>query len=145
MPYNILSIPGGTTRYDDCPRISVTGGGNTSVSVTVTYHAALVPPGTRATLGEVVFSDVLEIRWIDCDVSYEEYSQHEDDYEFGLIEVLDSAYIETMASRGVYRDRPGNRIRGNPEAAVRHFRMGFDKWGDLNVIATKFSVRELVE
>lgn len=145
MAHSELRIPGETTRYDDCPKVVMTGGGNTSVTVTVTYHAALAPPGTRATLGEVAFLNVLEIRWIDCDASYEEYPQHEDDYEFGLIEILDSAYIETMASRGVYHDHPGNRIRGNPEDSVRHFRMGFDKWGELNVIATGFSVRMLDE
>lgn len=145
MAYKIIGIPGDTTQFEDCPKISITGGGNTSLSVTVTYNAALEAPGTRPTLGEVVFSDVLEIRWIESDALYEEYPQHEGDYEFGLIEVLDSAYIETMASRGPCRDYPGNRIRGNPEAAVRHFRMGFDDWGELNVIATEFSVRELVE
>jgi hypothetical protein len=147
MTHRIISIPGESTRYENCPRIAITGGGNTSLSVSVTYSAAPRPHADAPrTLGEVVFSGVLEFRWIDADASYEEYPQHEDAFEFGLIEILDSAYIETMVSRGSGRDQPpGHRISGIPEASVRHFRMGFDDWGELNVIATELSVRALVE
>lgn len=45
----------------------------------------------------VVFPDVLELRWIEHDAAYEEHPQHEEDFEFGLIEILDSAYVEVMA------------------------------------------------
>src|SRR5687768_3117220 len=111
MTHQMIAIPGETTRFEDCPQVTFTGGGNTSVTVTLTYHAAAAPPGVRPVFGEITFSDVLEFRWIENDVLYEEYPQHEEDYEFGLVEILDSAYIETMAARGGWRDHAGIRIR----------------------------------
>lgn len=144
MAHKILPIPGQTTRYEGCPRLVVAGGGNTSLSVTVAYHASEITADQTILLGEITFSDVLEFRWIEHDAAYEEHPQHEDDYDFGLIEIQDSAYIETMASRGGWREHAGTRIRGRPESEVRHFRMGFDEWGTLDVIATAIAMSSKV-
>jgi len=140
MAYQQVSIPGETTQFDDCPQLVITGGGNTSLSVTVTYHASEIAADHTILLGEITFSDVLEFRWIENDVAYEEHPRHEDDYDFGLIEIQNSAYVEMMASRGGCRDLTGARIRGRPESEVRHFRMGFDEWGTLDVLATKIAM-----
>lgn len=144
MAYQVLQFPGQTTRYEDCPQLAVAGGGNASLSVTITYHASAIAADQTILLGEITFSDVLEFRWIEYDAAYEEHPQHEGDFEFGLIELQNSAYIETMASRGRWREYPGERIRGLPEAGVRHFRMGFDEWGTLDVIATKIAMSSTV-
>jgi hypothetical protein len=137
MTYRVLPIPGQTTQFEGCPQVTFVGGGHTSVSIMITYHASEISPDLGVQIGEVTFSDVLEFRWIENDVGYEEHPQHEDDYDLGLIEILDSAYIETMAARGGGREHAGIRIRGRPESEVRHFRMGFDEWGTLDVIATR--------
>lgn len=140
MAHKVLEIPGQTTQLDGGPQVTVAGGGNTSMSITVSYHASEISPDLTVQIGEITFSDVLEFRWIDSDAAYEEHSKHEDDYEFGLIEILNSAYIEMMASHGGWREYAGTRIRGQPESQVRHFRMGFDEWGTLDVIATSIAM-----
>jgi hypothetical protein len=145
MTHRVIQIPGGTTRFENRPQVTFAGGGNTSVSVTVIYRATERTQDVPPTLGEIVFADVLEFRWIEHDVSYEQYTEHEEDYAFGLIEILDSVYIETMAARGGGRDYVGERIRGQPENLVRHFRFSADEWGSLNIIATKISIRQLGE
>jgi hypothetical protein len=144
MVYKILPIPGQTTQYEDCPQLVIVGGGNTSLSVTVDYYASEIAADQTILLGEITFSDVLEFRWIESAAAYEEHPQHESDYDFGLIEIQNSAYIETMASRGGWRDHTGTRIRGRPESEVRHFRIGFDEWGTLDVIATKIAMSSKV-
>jgi hypothetical protein len=143
MTHRVLEIPGGSTRFENCPEVSFTGGGNTSVSVTVTYRATERTDASGPRRGQLVFSDVLEFRWVEANVGYEAYPQHEEDFAFGLIEILDSAYVETMAAHGGGRDYPGERIRGQPESLVRHFRFAADDWGTLNIIATELEVREL--
>jgi len=145
MTHKILDIPGGSTRFENCPEVTFTGGGNTSVSITVTYRATERTEEAPPRRGQLVFSDVLEFRWIESNVGYEEYSQHEEDFDFGLIEILDSAYVETMAAHGGWRDYAGQRIRGQPESLVRHFRFAADDWGTLNIIATEIAIRWLDE
>jgi hypothetical protein len=145
MTHKVLDIPGGSTRFENCPEVTFTGGGNTSVSVTVTYHATAETEDARSRRGQLVFSDVLEFRWVESNVGYEEYPQHEEDFDFGLIEILDSAYVETMAAHGGGRDDVGERIRGHPESRVRHFRFAADDWGTLNIIATEIAICSLDE
>ncbi len=145
MAHRVLDIPGGSTRFENCPEVTFTGGGNTSVSITVTYRATerteAAPPGR----GQLVFSDVLEFRWIEHDAGYEQYPSHANDLAFGLVEILDSSYVEAMAANSGWRDHAGLRIRGQPEDKVRHFRFVADDWGTLNVIATQIAIRWLDE
>jgi hypothetical protein len=142
MTHRVLEIPGGSTRFENCPEVSFTGGGNTSVRITVTYRATEWTEDAAPRRGQLVFSDVLEFRWIEHDVGYEPYEQHRNDGNFGLIEILDSAYVETMAVHGGWRDHAGLRIRGQPEGRARHFRFCADDWGTLNIIATELEIRE---
>lgn len=141
MAHSVLAIPGQSTQYEDCPEITMVGGGPSSLRITVRYAASEVSADGVVAVGEVAFDDVLELRWIDHEAAYEEYPQHEDDYARGLIELVDSAYIATMASRSGWREHAGLRIRGRPESEVRHFRMGFPQWGTLDVLATRVSIR----
>jgi len=143
MTHRVLEIPGGSTRFTDCPEVRFVGGGNTSVSITLTYNATEEAEETPSRCGQIAFSDVLEFRWVEHEAAYEVYTQHEDDFEFGLIEILDSAYVEAMAAHSGGRLYPGTRIRGRPEAEVRHFRFAADDWGTLDIIATEISIRWL--
>lgn len=145
MAHKVLDIPGGSTRFENRPEVTFSGGGTTSVSITVTYRATERTDEAPPRRGQLIFSDVLEVRWIEHDVDYDEYPQHEEDHNFGLIEIVDSAYVQAMAANGPWRDHVGLRIRGQPETVVRHFRLSADDWGTLNVIATKIEIRELGE
>ena len=144
MAHRVLECPGQTTRYEDCPQLAMTGGGNTSLGLTLRYCASAIADDGTILAGEIVFSDVLEFRWIEHDAAYEEHPEHDDDFRFGLIEIENSAYVETMASRSGWRNHAGTRIRGRPESEVRHFRIGFDDWGRLDVIATRIAMRSEV-
>ena len=110
------------------------------MSIVVTYHCAEISPDGTAPLGRIEFSGVQEFRWIESDVLYEEHDRHQDDYEFGLIEVVDSKYIETMRMRQPVAEQSGQPRPVLPEFQLRHFRMGFDDWGELNVFATEVNV-----
>jgi len=112
------------------------------MSATVTFRGSQRYEDREQIIAEVIFDDVLEFRWIEFDAGYEQYPEHDEDLAFGLIEIIDSAYVETMASYSRWRDYPGRRIRDQPESLVRHFRFGFDDWGSLDIIATKIAIRE---
>lgn len=98
------------------------------------------------------FTGVLEYRFIEYDHGYEDLEQHIGDYKSGLIEVLNSAYIENMASKGrrgnypigqrfgKYDDNPNS--GGIFERDVRHFRLAFDEWGKLDVIAIRLFMEQ---
>jgi hypothetical protein len=145
MAHSVLDIPGGSTRFENCPEVTFTGGGNTSVSITVTYRATERTEDAPPRRGQLMFSDVLEFRWVEDDVDYEPYPQHANDFEFGLIEILDSAYVEAMAANSGWPDHVGLRIRLRPESEVRHFRFSADEWGTLDIIATQIAIRWLDE
>lgn len=124
MTHVIVATPGNGMRNDGCPRVVINSSGDSSTTVTVTYHAAELDAGARFV--ELAFVDVVEFRWIEWEVHYETHPQHEDDYEFALIEVLDSAYVRALRAD-----------------SVRHFRMEVDDWGALNIIARGVQVRSI--
>jgi hypothetical protein len=135
MTHRVIPIPGDSTRCEDAPKLRISGGGNDAATVTVEYRASYIVPGEPQLKGQITFRDVLELRWIEDFAAYEEHPQHEHDYDCGLIEVLDSAYVEMMASKGREHVHPGKRFGLIPESDVHHYRMTFDHWGTLNVIA----------
>jgi hypothetical protein len=140
MTYKIIEIPGGSTTLDDGPNIKIVGASNEPVSVIVTYIAGGSVEGR--VFGEITFDNVLEYRWIAGFVDYDDYPQHKQDYELGLIEVLNSAYVENMASKGPLRELSNQRFgAATKEKDVRHFRLGFDDYGCFDVIALAVSVR----
>ena len=95
---------------------------------------------------KLVFDNVLEYRFVASCVYYEDLSPHEPDFEFGVIEILDSEYIGNLIAKGGHGDCPlGQRLgrgdaRGMDERKVRHFRMAFDEWGKLDILTFNFSI-----
>jgi hypothetical protein len=62
MAHRIIDIPGGSTNYEDCPKIKVIGGGNEPITLVIQYVASEKIEGQPFTLGEITFTDVLEYR-----------------------------------------------------------------------------------
>ncbi len=146
MPYNMISIPSGSTRFEDAPTIQVIGNSNSDVALSIKYHASENTGGRPLVFGLIVFSNVLEYCWQADYVEYEELSEHEDDFEFGLIEILRSSYIENMAAKGVKAQFSGHRFgEGINDAEVKHYRLAFDDYGRFDVIALSVSVSEIHE
>jgi hypothetical protein len=98
MAFRTIDIPGGSTSYEDAPSVRVIAAPDEDVSLVLAYRASSEAEGSL--FGEITFSSVLEYRWRSAENLYEEHSEHANDIAFGLIEVLDSRYIETMASHG---------------------------------------------
>ena len=143
MAHTAIEIPGDPGAAE-VERVQIVGGTDESPTVIVTYGAAGRHADSPMVRAEISFSDVLEYRWKAFDLTYEDFPEHEEDYAFGLIEVTDSRYIENMAAKGPLRAQPGQRF--GPflkEADVRHFRLAFDDWGELNVVALGVSVKQL--
>ena len=148
MAYKIIEIPGGTTTLDDAPQVQIIGSSGTGVTVVIKYNSSYIEEGKPSRFGEITFSGIFEYRWVKSDFEYEAHPEHEGDYEFGLIEIMDSAYIEDMASKGSRRDYPGERFgfgRDFPESRVRHFRLAFDDYGRFDVIAVEVTIKEIDE
>lgn len=128
MSNRIVPTPGDGMRYDGCPRIAIDGGADgQSLTVTVTYNAGPFASGARWRYVELTFPDVLEFRWVEWEVDYDTHPRHDDDFEFALIEITDSAYVPSLRTEG-----------------ARHFRMGVDDWGELNIIGRELRV-ELID
>lgn len=82
----------------------------------------------------------MEYRWIASNQSY--FPANRDDFEFGLIEIIDSEQIKRLLDEGMYADRsPGQRLGGTvDETRLRHYRIGFDDYGSFDVICLGFRV-----
>lgn len=144
MNVQTIPIPGGSTRFDDAPIVEIQAGRNQPLSLVVRYVAGQHQAGQPALLGEITFKDVLEYRWIESEVEYEDFTEHEDAYEFGLIQIQESRYIERMAAKGPWRDFPQQRFGGTiHEEDIKHFRLAFDEYGRFDVIALGVVIREI--
>lgn len=144
MPYSVIPIPGGGTRFEDAPVVQVLGNPNGAIALKIKYNASEITGGHPPVYGEVLFSDVLEYRWQADSVEYEDFPQHEDDFQFGLIEIHNSAYIDNMATKGVRGNLREHRFgAGIKDAEVRHFRMGFDDYGCFDIIALNVLANEV--
>lgn len=146
MAHTVIAIPGGSTRFEDAPRVRILGASGESVSIVITYRASAIHPDQPLLWGEIIFSDVLEYRWIADFVKYEDHPRHQDDFTFGLIHITDSAYVKTMAAKGPWRHARGHGFGDViPESHVKHFRLAFDEYGRFDIIALGVSIREMVE
>ena len=88
----------------------------------------------------IVFADVFEYRWVASDQAY--CIANRDDFEFGLIEILDSDLIAMMLNEGAFVDqRKGQRFGGViDEADLRHYRIGFDEYGTLDFVCLSIRI-----
>jgi len=126
--------------------LQVSGDANSPISLSIKYHAAEIVANRPALCGLIVFSNVLEYRWQEGYLEYEDFAAHKDDYEFGLIEVINSEYIKNMASKGVRADFSEHRLgEGINDTEVKHYRLAFDEYGRFDVIALNVSVSEISE
>lgn len=137
-------MPGDTTQYDDSPEVRILNASGGSTQLSITYYAGLITPSGTAPKAQILFHDVLEYRWVIDSFEYEDFDEHQDDFSLGLIEIVNSRYIDRMASRGPWRDHPQMRF-GDVinEADVKHYRIVFDEYGHFDVIALGVSIEEV--
>jgi hypothetical protein len=110
----------------------------------VRYHSGYLEENQPARFGQITFKDVFEYRFIDETIEYEEHDRHEHDGELGLVEITDSQYVETMLARSARAAGPaGRRLADHlPDSEIRHYRILFDDYGKLDVIAMGVDVAE---
>jgi len=138
--YRKVEGDGLRTRYAGTPRLAVTAVDDGPVSVELCFQASQARTGEPAVFTRVVFEAVFEYRWVASDQTY--FVANRDDFEFGLIEILDSGLISMMLNEGAYADQPkGQRFGGViDEADLRHYRIGFDDYGTLDVICLNIQI-----
>lgn len=125
------------TGLDDAPDVQVvTKPNGNGVEMSIGYVSALA--GGRRTI--VFFPAVFEYRWVDDD--YSSVWPHKDDYEFSLIEILDSEYIRRMVQSAPFgRSSPGYELGGVLKLEdIHHYRIGFDGHGIYDIVSTECSV-----
>lgn len=134
MGYRVVEGDGLRTRYSGTPTVVINAVPDGPVSIEVAFQAEPAPVGVEAGFTRLVFEDVREYRWIASDQPY--FPTNRDDFEFGLIEIIDSAQIKRLLDEGIHSDRPaGQRLGGTTdEAELRHYRIGFDEYGTVDVI-----------
>ncbi|MET0645673.1 MAG: hypothetical protein ABW208_03570 [Pyrinomonadaceae bacterium] len=144
MAHRVIGIPGGSTKFDSAPSVRVEGAEDEPVKLVVKYHSRETTGGAAPMYGLITFTDVLEYRFVASFFEYEDYAGHERDFRFGLIEILDSEYVENMAARGARREHAGQRFgEVIKESEVKHYRLAFDDYGQFDVIALGVSVGEV--
>lgn len=146
MAFTKIDIPGGKTNWYAFPTVQVIGTTDESVTLVIRYHATERREHQPSLTAEVTFVDVFEYRWQAEFIEYEDLPCHRGDFTFGLIEILESQYVENMASKGSLRKYPGKRFgSGIAESDVRHFRIAFDDYGRFDVIAMGVKVEAVPE
>jgi hypothetical protein len=82
------------TRYAGTPRLAVMAVDDGPVSVEVCFQASQAHSREPAVFTRIRFEAVFEYRWVASDQTY--FVANRDDFEFGLIEILDSELIARM-------------------------------------------------
>jgi hypothetical protein len=136
MGYRKVDGDGLRTRYAGTPSVAVKAVHDGPVSVEISFQAESAPSGVVALFTRLSFADVLEYRWIATDQTY--FVTNRDDFEFALIEIVDSGQVDLMVREGMYSDQPAGRRLGGvtDERKIRHFRIGFDDYGTFDIIST---------
>lgn len=134
MGHRLVEGEGLRTSYDESPTVRVLAVRDGPVSLEIRFHAAPASAGESAEFTRLTFESVFEYRWIASDQQY--FPFHPDDYAFALIEIVHSEWIEAMLAEGMYWDQPpGERFGGLiHEGELRHYRLGFNQYGDFDVI-----------
>ena len=137
MSYVTLPKDELSTTWDDDPAVRVfTRRGGNPVDLLIEFFSA--PEKARRT--RLTFRGVFEYRWVDFDYSY--LQPHPEDFEFSLIEIIDSEDIRKMIEGGMYSNSPiGERLGGVlRETDVHHYRISFDDHGCYDVICTEIKI-----
>jgi hypothetical protein len=129
MVYKRIKIPGGGTQFEDAPTIKILSASDQLPDIVIRYHAQETTGGQPPIFGEIAFQNVLEYRWISDVLEYYSYADDKD-FEFGLIQITNSRYLEDIASKGRWPDALGHRFGPYlEESKVKHFRLAFDEYG----------------
>lgn len=130
------------TTWAEAPEVAVIMHPNRGgFGLKLTFDGAPLDEQRCRTITEVTFSGVIEYRWITDKQFY--LDTNPDDFEFALIEILDSQLKERLLTSGPYRGfGPGERLGGIlEETRVRHFRIGFDEHGAYDVLCTDIALK----
>jgi hypothetical protein len=143
MGYRIVEGDGLRTRYAGTPAVAIHAVPDGPLVLEVAFQAEPARAGTEAEFTRLQFEDVREYRWIASDQTY--FPVNCDDFEFGLIEIIDSEQIKRLLAEGMYADRPpGQRLGGTiDESELHHYRVGFDEYGSFDVICMGLQVERL--
>ncbi len=141
MSYILIPIPGGGTTLDDRPVVQVVSERNEMVKLIIKYKSCYSDEGPR--FGELTFTPVFQYRWTYGEVGYKDFESDAEDYEFGLIEITDSAYIADILGKTKNYDGQRGLIFYKNFYNIRHFRLGFDEYGTFDIVAADVLVREI--
>lgn len=137
MGYKEVTFNGQRVRTNNAPapRIAVSMEPNDPLRLELIFEAAEYRAGESQIFWRVTFPQTLEYRWIEFNWEY--FASNDDDFEFSLIEIVDSGQIEAMIKAGPNSHRPvGQRMGGVlDERDVHHYRIGFDDYGTFDIIA----------
>lgn len=145
MGHRVVNGEGLRTTYSASPSVTVNSTEDGPVSVRIVFQAEPSPLGAMAKFTILTFGNVLEYRWVASNFTY--FMANPDDYAFGLIEIIDSQLLEMMAANGMYKGRPeGMRLGGIiREEDVRHFRIGFDHYGTIDILCLALEIAHTVQ
>ena len=147
MSYIKVEIPGGGTGYENSPSVQIIGGGNSDKTIILKYASDLIKENEMRAFGEITFTGVLEYRWVTFEYEYYPYDEELEESEgFELIQIIDSKWVENMASKSPFRNYPNRRF--GPfikESDVKHFRISFDDYGCFDIICLEVVIRQVLE
>lgn len=140
MGHRFVEGEGPRTTYSSSPNVEFRSVEDGPVSVKITFQAEPAPLGREAKFTELTFKSVFEYRWISSSFSY--LLTNIDDHAFALIEIVDSEHVQMMLERNIYQSQPkGLRLGGVvKETEVRHFRIGFDRYGYIDILCLDLQV-----
>ena len=143
MAFTSIPIPGRSTYLVDVLEVLVSEHPDGTDQFTIRY--AFKSADGAHMIGEIVFRDVFEYRWIDLELSYSDFPEdHQPGIDpFGLTEILESSYKENALSKCMYSQFTGNRFGGYPvEDELRFYIISFDERGRYQVLARSASTNE---
>lgn len=128
------------TSWDDQPVVAVVNRSNHSTTLVLVFVTTPGDDSTPVRRSRLTFHSVWYYRWIEWDLGYE--PDNTEDYEFALIEVLDSELVGDIRARGKYlNDGPTSDLKSvlGPDRP-RHFRIAFDDHGMYDVLCDSVDV-----
>jgi hypothetical protein len=149
VAHKVVAIPGGSTSNDDDPQVTIVGPIDHPLTFIFKYHAYFEDENENCPVyGELTFTNVLAYRWITEFLEYEEFPEHREDGSLGVVEVLDSRYIEEMSTKMLSRFRLGNvpwkRLGlGINADEVKHYRIGVDDHGQYDIFCLGVIIKEI--